>query len=107
MPTILLFLSVYYLQAATELMEKEGGAIADRPPNIAASEILSGNKRMLLTGAGERLRRFRKTVHTHLQPKAVVLYKDVQFEQAKAFILGLLDDPKNHQRLAHRYVPIQ
>ena len=87
-------------------MEKEGSALADRPPMIAAGEILSGSKRMVLTSSGDRLRRFKKVIHTHLQPIAVESYKEIQFEHATALILGLLDDPKNHQKLAHRYVSI-
>ena len=78
----------------------------DRPPMIAANEILSGGRRIVLMSNGERFRRQRKTVHTHLQPKAVETYKDMLFEQAKILILDLLDDPKNHQKVAHRYVYI-
>lgn len=86
-------------------MEKEGSALADRPPMIAADELLSGGNRITLIGSGERFRRFRKAIHTHLQVKAVEMYKDTQFEHAKALILDILDDPKNHQRHAYRYVP--
>jgi len=87
-------------------MEKEGSALADRPPMIAADELLSGGNRITLIGSGERFRRFRKVIHTHLQAKAVEMYKDTQSEYAKALILDILDDPKNHQKYAHRYVPV-
>ncbi|KAJ7637096.1 cytochrome P450 [Roridomyces roridus] len=36
--------------AAVEIMEKEGAALADRPPSIAAGETLSGGMRTLLIG---------------------------------------------------------
>ncbi|KAI9573125.1 cytochrome P450, partial [Boletus coccyginus] len=91
------------VDAATEIMEKEGSALADRPPMIAADELLSGGNRITLIGSGERFRRFRKAIHTHLQVKAVEMYKDTQFEHAMALILDILDDPKNHQRHAYRY----
>lgn len=42
------------------IMEKEGVSSADRPQNIAASDILSGGKRLLLLGVGERFRMLRK-----------------------------------------------
>ncbi|KAF8129486.1 cytochrome P450 [Boletus edulis] len=91
------------VDAATEIMEKEGSALADRPPMIAADELLSGCKRITLVGSGDRFRRLRKAVHTHFQAKAVDTYKDIQFEQARALILDILNDPNSHQKHAHRY----
>ena len=92
------------LQAATEIMEKEGSALVDRPPMIAAGELLSGGKQITLVGSGERFRRLRKVIYTHFQAKAVFTYKDIQFKEAKMLILDILDDPNNHQKYAHRCV---
>ena len=86
----------FVLQAATEIMEKEGSALADRPPMIATNEFLSGGKQIALIGSGERFRRLGKDIHTHFQANAVEMYKDIQFEQAKIPVLDLLNDPKNH-----------
>lgn len=47
-------------QAAMEIMEKEGASLADRPPMIAAGEILSGGMRVVTTRSGDRLRRLRR-----------------------------------------------
>ncbi|KAH7922012.1 cytochrome P450 [Leucogyrophana mollusca] len=91
------------LQAAWEIMEKEGGALVDRPRSIAAGEILSGGMRILLERSGERFRRLRRAVHTHLQPKAAETYESIQMENAQSVILDILDDPKNHQLHARRY----
>ncbi|KAI9573127.1 cytochrome P450 [Boletus coccyginus] len=91
------------VDAATEIMEKEGSALADRPPKISADELLSGGNRITLIRNGERFRRFRRAIHTHLQVKAVEMYKDTQFEQARTFILDILNDPKNYQKHANRY----
>jgi len=91
------------VNAAAEIMEKEGGALADRPRMIAANEIFSRFKRITLIGGGELFRRLRKVIHAHFQPKAVLLYRDIQLEQAKMLVLDLLDDPKNHQKLAYRF----
>ena len=93
-------------QAATDIMEKESGALVDRPPMIAANELLSGGKRITLVGSGERFRRLRKAVHTHFQVKAVETYKDIQFEQARTLILDILNDPKDHQKHTHRQVSV-
>jgi cytochrome P450 len=84
-------------------MEKEGGSLMDRPRSIAVGEILSRGMRILLA-SGDRFRRLRKAMHAHLQPKAVLAYRDMQCENARVFILDILDDPKNHQEHASRYV---
>ena len=41
-------------------MEKQNSALVDRPRSIAAGEIVSGDKRTLLVGQGERLKKLRK-----------------------------------------------
>ena len=83
-------------------MEKEGSALADRPHSIAANELLSKGLRFLVLRSGERLRRFRKAVHTHLQPKAAKAYQDMQLENAKNVITDILNDPKNHRAHVQR-----
>ena len=50
------------MQAAIDIMEKENASLVDRPRAIAAGEILSGDKRILLVGQGERWRKLRKYV---------------------------------------------
>ena len=84
-------------------MEKEGGALVDRPPMIAA-DILSGGMRLLLESSGDRFRRLKRVVHTHLQPKSAKTYEDIQAETAKDVILNILNDPEQHVKHAQRYV---
>ncbi|KAG2340358.1 cytochrome P450 [Suillus weaverae] len=91
------------IEAATDIMEKEGGSLVDRPRSIAAGEMLSNGMRILLARSGDQFRRLRKAVHTHLQPKAAETYQDMQREHAMDFILDMLNDPQNHQKHAHRY----
>ncbi|KAG2075789.1 cytochrome P450 [Suillus decipiens] len=91
------------IEAATDIMEKEGGSLADRPQSIAAGEMLSDGMRIILARSGDRFRRLRKAVHTHLQPKAADTYQDIQRKHAMDFILHILNDPKNHQNHALRY----
>ena len=50
------------LQAAINIMEKEGGSLADRPNYISAGDTLSGGMRVLLVGAGNRLTKLRRGV---------------------------------------------
>ena len=88
-------------QAVAEIMEKEGSALADRPYSTPA-DLLCNDLALLLLHSGERLRRFRKAVSTHLQPKAARAYRDLQLENAKNVITDILDDPKNHIAHAQR-----
>ncbi|KAF8555883.1 cytochrome P450 [Imleria badia] len=91
------------MDAAAEIMEKEGGALVDRPHMIAAADILSRGMRLLLAPAGERFRRLRRAAHSHLQPKAAETYEEIQAETAKDVILDILNDPKRYVQHAQRY----
>jgi hypothetical protein len=48
------------LQAAVDILEKESAHTADRPLSISAGETLSGGMRLLLTPAGDRLKKLRR-----------------------------------------------
>jgi cytochrome P450 len=87
-------------------MEKEGSALADRPHSIAA-DLLCNGLGLLQLHSGERLRRFRKAAHTHLQPQAAKTYQYMQLEIAKNVITDILDDPKNHRAHVQRWVHIR
>lgn len=54
------FIIIGRYQAAMDIMEKQGASLADRPRSIAVGEILSGGMRILVEGAGDRLRRLRR-----------------------------------------------
>ncbi|EGN97648.1 hypothetical protein SERLA73DRAFT_184436 [Serpula lacrymans var. lacrymans S7.3] len=90
-------------QAAVDIMEKQGGSTVDRPRMVAAGDILSGGLRFIFTPGGERFRRMRRAIHTHLQPKAAEHYESVQMDNAKNTILDLLDDPDQYSLHATRY----
>jgi hypothetical protein len=50
------------LQAAVDIMEKQGGSVADRPRMIAAGEILRGGQSLVFAPVGERFRLMRRYV---------------------------------------------
>ncbi|KAG2350129.1 cytochrome P450 [Suillus weaverae] len=83
-------------KAAMDIMEKQGGLLADRP-HFAAGEILGRGLTVGLSHAGDRFRRKRRALHTHLQPKSAMAYQPLQMLQAKTVILDILDDPHNFQ----------
>ncbi|KAF9527922.1 cytochrome P450 [Crepidotus variabilis] len=91
------------LDAATDVMEKQGALTADRPRSITAGEILSGGMRTLFTPFGDRFKRMRRALHTHLQPKLLTAYAPVQMRNAKQLVFDIVDDPKNFQHHSTRY----
>ena len=104
-----------------EILQKQGVATLDRPRLIAASEILSGGMRTVLTRAGPRIRKLRRYVSTYdissrsvlndpfrallsqLGLAAVVQYQPLQMRNAREYILDLLSDPEGHMDHARRY----
>lgn len=108
-------------QAAVDIMQKHGTDLADRPRYIAAGELMSGGKRTLLVGAGDRLRKLRRctrspapypltadschrALHSHLQPTTAIHYKSIQSRHAVGLILDILNDPEHHLDHSRRSV---
>ncbi|KAG7439125.1 cytochrome P450, partial [Guyanagaster necrorhizus] len=90
-------------QAAVDIMEKEGAALADRPRWTAASEMVSGGMRLLLLQSGERLRKFRKALHTHLQAKTAKDYEPLQMHYAANLVKNIIGNPAKHMDYAKEY----
>ncbi|KAG1836856.1 cytochrome P450 [Suillus subluteus] len=89
--------------AVVDIMEKQGGSLADRPRLVAAGEILNGGLSVILTPAGSMWRRMRRALHTHLQPKSAEEYQPLQMSHAKNMVLDILEDPANFQNHAATY----
>ncbi|KAG1866923.1 cytochrome P450 [Suillus subluteus] len=81
------------VEATTTIMETEGRSL----------EMLSNGMRIVMAHSGECFRRLHKAVHTHLQPTAAEAYKNMQHDNARKFVLDILNDPKDHQKHAARY----
>ncbi|KAF5370353.1 hypothetical protein D9758_006931 [Tetrapyrgos nigripes] len=90
-------------EPAIAIMEKEGASLTDRPLSIAAGETLSGGMRTLIVGAGARLKKLRRALHSRLQEKVAVDYEPMQLTNAKNVVLDILKDPQNHQAHGRRY----
>ncbi|KAG1807783.1 cytochrome P450 [Suillus subaureus] len=80
-------------KAAVDIMENQGKLTADRPRMIAAGEMFGGGMGIGFAYWGDRFRRMRRALHTHLQPKAAAAYQPLQMSHAKDTVLGILDDP--------------
>ncbi|TBU29936.1 cytochrome P450 [Dichomitus squalens] len=90
-------------QAATDIMVKQSHKLADRPQYIAAGEVLSKGMRVLITRAGPRLRRLRNALHAALQARVSVAYVPTQLQNARNYVLDILDAPEHHLDHARRY----
>ncbi|KAH7918059.1 cytochrome P450 [Leucogyrophana mollusca] len=97
------FVVIGRYKAAVEIMDKQGGLLVDRPRSVAAGELLSGGMRLVLTPSGDRFKRMRRAIHTHLQPKAAESYESIQMDNAKTTILDLLADPNQFQDHVRKY----
>lgn len=90
-------------QAALDIMEREGTALADRPRSIAAGETLSGGMRVMFTPSGVRHKKMRKALHAYLSPTAVQSHQPILMRAAREHILDILENPHIHQMHARRY----
>ncbi|KAG0705212.1 cytochrome P450 [Suillus ampliporus] len=89
-------------KAAMDIMEKHGGLLADRP-RMSAGQMLTGGLTIAFVRVGDRFRRMRRALHTHLQPKAAEAYQPSQMSFAKNTVLNILNDPHNFQNHAISY----
>ncbi|KAM0753441.1 cytochrome P450 [Meredithblackwellia eburnea MCA 4105] len=91
-------------EAAQEILEKQSNITSDRPTQtIMAGQIMSGDKRILLVGYGERWRRLRKALHQGLQPKAASSYEPLQEAAARTMLSNILQKPDDFQIHAKTY----
>ncbi|KAG2346919.1 cytochrome P450 [Suillus weaverae] len=91
-------------KAAVEIMENQGKLLADRPRMVAAGEMFTGGMSITFLPFGNRFRRMRRALHSHLQPKAADAYQPLLMSHAKNIILGVLDNPQNIQHHVITYV---
>ncbi|EIW77879.1 cytochrome P450 [Coniophora puteana RWD-64-598 SS2] len=89
-------------QAIFDIMERQGGLLADRPHRISITELLTRGVNIGFAN-GARLRLMRRALHTHLQPKAIGTYAPLQMEHVRGTIIGLLDEPMKYQGHARSY----
>ncbi|KAK0484227.1 cytochrome P450 [Armillaria luteobubalina] len=90
-------------QAAVDMMEKEGAALTDRPKWSATSKMVSGGMRLLLLQSGERLRKFRRALHTHLQARAAKDYEPLQMHYASSLVRNITGNPAKHMDYTKEY----
>ncbi|KAH9851835.1 cytochrome P450 [Lenzites betulinus] len=80
-------------EAAADIMVKQSHNLADRPRAVAAGELLSNGMRILIIGAGNRLKKYRSLLHAALQPQIATRYEYMQMQNARNFVIDILDEP--------------
>ncbi|KAG2339978.1 cytochrome P450 [Suillus weaverae] len=85
-------------KAAVEIMENQGRLLADRPRMIAVGEMFTGGVSLVFLPFGDRFRRMRRALHSHLRPKAAEAYQPLLMSHAKNIVLDVLDNPQNIQQ---------
>ncbi|KAG1835390.1 cytochrome P450 [Suillus subalutaceus] len=90
-------------QEAIDIMEKQGAFLVDRPRSGASGDIFGKGMRFAQIRSGERLRKFRKSSHSHLQVRSAQTYEPVQVAHARDIILDILHKPELHQQHIKRF----
>ncbi|KAG2139190.1 cytochrome P450 [Suillus bovinus] len=90
-------------KAAVDIMENQGKLTADRPRVNAAGKMLNGAISIVFVPFGDKFRRMRRALHSHLQPKAAEAYQPLQMSHAKNTVLDILDDPYNYHNHVTTY----
>ncbi|KAG6328637.1 hypothetical protein ID866_10452 [Astraeus odoratus] len=88
------------VEAASEILEKEGGSTANRPYSISAREFWSKDLNLILMDNDDRFRRFRKVLHGQFQPKEVQKYRAIQNQATKNLVIDILNKPEYFQEHA-------
>ncbi|OSC97213.1 cytochrome P450 [Trametes coccinea BRFM310] len=91
------------VEPAVDIMVKQSHNLVDRPRAVAAGEVISGGMRTLILGAGDRLKKYRSVLHATLQPQSATKYEPLQMQNARNFVLDLLDEPDKFIEHAKRY----
>ncbi|EIW80005.1 cytochrome P450 [Coniophora puteana RWD-64-598 SS2] len=91
------------VQAAVDILERQGGVTLSRPEAVAAGTMQARGQQIVLQPAGDKFRKMRKAVHEPLQPKIAKSYAPIQFEAAKTFVLNVLERPDSVQQHADLY----
>ncbi|KAJ3812998.1 cytochrome P450 [Lentinula aff. lateritia] len=79
-------------RAAIEIMEKHGADISDRPNSVAAGDTLSGGMRILLIKSGDKFKKLRKALQSHLQPKSIASYHPVLTQSARQHMFDIIEE---------------
>ncbi|KAG7442943.1 cytochrome P450 [Guyanagaster necrorhizus] len=90
-------------EPALEIMEKENAILQDRPRSIAVQETMCKNMRLLMMGAGERFKKFRRVIQSQLSTRVIQTYQPLQMKNAVNLVRDLLEDSSQHIEHAKRY----
>ncbi|TDL15533.1 cytochrome P450 [Rickenella mellea] len=88
---------------AADLFDRRSAIYSDRPRWVFASEILARNMHVGTVRVGDTHRRFRKAIHTGLQPKALSSYHPVEEKESRVFLKQVSQSPEKFRDHVKRY----
>lgn len=84
-------------EAVREIFDKQSAKTSGRIPMPVASELLSGENRLLLLTYGPKWRKLRTIIHKLLTPKASDTYRPSQEFEAKQLVYDIATDNEDQQ----------
>ncbi|KAJ7432875.1 hypothetical protein FB451DRAFT_1065048 [Mycena latifolia] len=81
-------------KAAGDFLDKRSAIYSDRPTFVMSGELVGRNISVFLSHYGERLRTYRRLLHTQLGPQSTESHLIVQIEAVDQFILGIIEHPQ-------------
>ncbi|KAI0793050.1 cytochrome P450 [Irpex lacteus] len=89
--------------AFREIIDKNSGVTADRPPNHFADTVTSGGLNMFLARYGEKWRSLRRGAHEILTPQASMNHRPMQDAESAQLMYDILRSPEDHFDAVRRF----
>ncbi|KAI0088621.1 cytochrome P450 [Irpex rosettiformis] len=90
-------------KAFREIIDKNSGTTADRPPNHFADTVTSGGLNIFLARYGEKWRSLRRGVHEILTPQASMNQRPLQDAESAQLMYDILRSPDDHFNAVRRF----
>ncbi|KAJ7490967.1 cytochrome P450 [Mycena latifolia] len=81
-------------KAANDLFEKRSAIYSDRPTFVMGGELVGRDVSVVLSHYGERLRTYRRLLHSYLGPQAAQSHVKTQTDAVDQFLLGIIQNPE-------------
>ncbi|KAF8191118.1 cytochrome P450 [Mycena galopus ATCC 62051] len=78
-------------KAAIDLLEKRSAIYSDRPTFVMGGELVGRDVTVVFSHYGERLRTYRRLLHTYLNPQSSQSHVKTQTDAVDQFLLGILE----------------
>ncbi|KAJ7163866.1 cytochrome P450 [Mycena crocata] len=90
-------------KVAADLFDRRSAIYSDHPRWVLANDILARGMHVGVVGYGESHRRFRRAIHSGLQPKALSSYHPIEEREARIFLKEMISDPGDFRNSVKRF----